>query len=262
MSMWSAIGSSIGDAVLGNWQGKKAQKRAHRYNKEFFDYKLQQLQGMGLTPQEIVGSVGATGGSNTPSMGNQSGMSQANLMRQQLGTQKQIADARNRTDLQIEASRASTSRYVADQESGDRGRSMDLTQELNAGQLAKIRAEVEVLRNTKQTGSPEFVLRLRRMAQGVENTALEVYFENVKQKYGIDFLSEKGRKKFRSLPEHKRLEIVNELEGIGHSVARATGAARRAHDEMVSSADDRDRRSELGNGNKYSGRHGRNKRRK
>ena len=98
-----ALGAAgnIGGAMLGNKYAKKADKRAFKHGKQMFDYQNQQYQAMGLTPQEIVGAPGASGGQGTTAnFGNQFEM-QPLIQGQQLAfeAEQKALDRQNALDI-------------------------------------------------------------------------------------------------------------------------------------------------------------------
>ena len=98
----SPIAGALGSFGLDQIGNEMNARRAHRYNKKHFRF----LQGMGLTPQEIMGGGGGSGGASGGSIGNGNNVMMA--AQQQFEAEQRQADREK--DIRIAEIQADTGR--------------------------------------------------------------------------------------------------------------------------------------------------------
>ena len=206
-----AIASSVvGGGINRFFAGKQKQDELSMYT------------DMGLTPQEIMGGGGASGGESAgTTVGNM--YAQRALQSQQLAFQQQEAD-KNRA-LQMRAQdmgllQAQTSAAVGHGANALAQRRLD---EIDAPQAA----------NDLITTSPDFRFRALQMAMGVEN----VFVEGLAKRYGIslsnDSFADMSQDKWESFVADAQYfrsqiatesnaagsQLLNSIEGFGDGIA-------------------------------------------
>lgn len=178
------------------------------------DKNLERLQGLGLTPQEIVGGS-AGGGISGTTLGNTSALAQARHNRQMVKQQQAqmqmtaVENQANRTNnLQIAGLQADSANRRTAMEYALGNRRLKLEE-------AKHGPQMTILQNNAATSHKDFIVFTKMLGMSPANVAAAAAFNNLS-------VNPLDPKEFQKLTIEQRHQIIEYLSGIG-SAAYGSG---------------------------------------